>query len=395
MFDPNTRNPSAIATVCAAERGPRAVNGGRWGCSTAPTAGAEIGIPRQKSFLTITPLALACAPTVGPAGGHILVRYGSSILPPGAETIRLGALPMRYFRLFLVYVTAGTLDAHAAAVLHGVVLANELGGRPMPNVAVAAAVGGNTNNTDANGKFTLSFPHKNPGDTVRLLPGLREGYAVVNEIQLEQTLPSDPDARPTIILLCKEGDREEMARRFYRLKSLEAIDETYRRKLAEVQATDAAAIAKLRRERDQAKAAAEKVAEGLAKEKPGTGSDLYQAAMRLFLDGKVDEALANLSDAKLQALTKAAQAQKAEAEKAMDEAVQAWLLKAQLLTVQFRFDGAEKAYQEAINASPDSVTANFAFGRFNQDLNHYDKAGTAYERCLELARQKGNNADIA
>ena len=105
-----------------------------------------------------------------------------------------------------------------------------------------------------------------------------------------------------------------MARGFYRLKSLEAIDETYRKKLAEVQSADAE-ISKLRKERDQAKEAAEKVAEGLAKEKPGTGSELYQAAMRLFLDGKVDEALAKLSDAKLQTRTKAAQEQMAEARK--------------------------------------------------------------------------------
>ena len=62
----------------------------------------------------------------------------------------------------------------------------------MPNIAVGAAVGGATNNTDAAGKFTISFPNKNPGDTVRLI-GIREGYTVVNDVQLEQTLPSDPE----------------------------------------------------------------------------------------------------------------------------------------------------------------------------------------------------------
>jgi tetratricopeptide (TPR) repeat protein len=265
-----------------------------------------------------------------------------------------------------------------------VVVAHAPEGRPMVNIAVSAAVGGATNNTDAAGKFTISFPNKNPGDTVRLIVD-KEGYTVVNDVQLEQTLPSNPETKPTIILLCKEGDREEMARRFYRLKSLEAIDETYRKKLAEVQSADAAEISKLRKERDQAKEAAEKVAEGLAKEKPGTGSELYQAAMRLFLDGKVDEALAKLSDAKLQELTKAvkerrnaAQEQMAEAEKATDQVVRTWLLKAQLLTTQFRFDETEKAYQGAINTSPESLDANFAFGSFNQDLNHYDKARMAY-----------------
>jgi hypothetical protein len=42
----------------------------------------------------------------------------------------------------------------------------------------------------------------------------KEGYVVVNELQLDLALPVDPDARPLRIILCKEADREEMARRF-------------------------------------------------------------------------------------------------------------------------------------------------------------------------------------
>jgi hypothetical protein len=43
--------------------------------------------------------------------------------------------------------------------------------------------------------------------------------------------PADPDARPLQIILCKEADREEMARRFYRLKSFEVIEETCKRQV--------------------------------------------------------------------------------------------------------------------------------------------------------------------
>ena len=114
--------------------------------------------------------------------------------------------------------------------------------------------------------------------------------------------------------------------------------------------------------------------------------------MRLFLDGKVDPALVTLSDEKLRELSKAAEERKPEAEKTTGEAIQAWLLKAQLLTVQFRFHDAEKAYQGA--TSPESFEANFAY-LVNQQLNHYDKAMTAYERCLELARRNQDNAKIA
>ena len=281
----------------------------------------------------------------------------------------------------------------AATGLRGVVLVNELGGPPMGNVEVSA-VAGNPNNTGADGKFTFTFPNRNPGNTVRLIVR-KERYVVVNDIQLELTLPSDPEERPAIILLCKEWDREEMARRFYRLKSLEAIDETYRKKFEEAQNASAAELARLRQQRDQAKDAAEKMAEGLAKQKPGGGSELYRTAMRLFLDGKVDRALVTLSDEKLRELSKAARERKAEAEKSTEETIQIWLLKAQLFTVQFRFDDAEKAYQGAIDTSPDSFKANFAFAAFNQQLNRSDKAMSAYARCLELARRNKDNVEIA
>src|SRR6266513_2217062 len=156
----------------------------------------------------------------------------------------------RAFIILAMVVVVSKMQA--ATVLRGVVLSNELGGPPMGNIEVSALVG-NTNNTDANGKFTFSFPNKKPGDTVRLIVR-KEGYLVVNEIQLELTLPADPDARPAIILLCKEGEREEMARRFYGLKLRAAADETYKKKLEDAQNASAAELAKLRQERDQAKA---------------------------------------------------------------------------------------------------------------------------------------------
>jgi len=295
-----------------------------------------------------------------------------------------------YARVFIILALLTVVSkAKADAVLRGVVLSNELGGPPIGNVEVSA-VGANPNNTDASGSFTFTFPSKKPGETVRLIVR-KQGYVVVNEIQLEVTLPADPQERPAILLLCKEGDREEMARRFYRLKLVAGADETYKK---EAQHADPAELGKLQQERDQAKKAADKRAEEFAKQEPGVGSELYRKAMRLFLDGKVDEALVTLSDEKLRELSKAAKERKAEAGKTT-EAIQAWLLKAQLFTVQFRFDDAEKAYQEAIDTSPESLKANFAFAHFNQELNRYDKARRAYARCLELARSKDDDGDIA
>jgi len=295
----------------------------------------------------------------------------------------------RAFIIFAMVVVASKVEA--AATLRGLVLENEKGGPPMASVEVSAE-DANPNNTGADGKFRFSFPERNPGDTVRL-SFRKEGYVVVNDIQLDVTLPANPKEKLALFLLCKKGDREEMASRFYGLKLRAAADDTLRKKIEEAPNVSAAKLAK--QEGDQAKAAAEKGAEWLAKQQPGGGSELYQTAMRLFLDGKVDQALVTLDDEKLRELSRAAKERKPEAEKSIEEAIQNWLLRAQLLTVKFRFDDAEKAYQQAIDTSPESFKANFAFARFNQELNRYDKAMRAYAHCLELARLKENNGDIA
>ena len=214
----------------------------------------------------------------------------------------------------------------------------------MTNVQVGA-IGANPAASDFLGMFTLEFPKKHPGDTVRLVVS-REGYEVVNDVQVwELTLPSPVEARIVTILLCTEGNREEMARRYYRLKSIEAIEETYKRHLKELeekQQATAAALAKLQQRREEAIGEADKMAEELAKEKPEESSELYRKALGLFLDGKIDEALEVLSADKLERMAAQAREMKAKAEKQIADTVQAWLLRARMLTVQFRFSEAEK-----------------------------------------------------
>jgi hypothetical protein len=190
-----------------------------------------------------------------------------------------------------------------AATLKGVIRANEMRGEPMPNVPIDAD-GANPTTSDSFGKFTLEFPQKNPGDPVEVIVK-KEGYVAVNDVQLQLILPAKAGDKVLTVIMCKEVDREEMARRFYRLKSFDAIEETYEKREKELkdtqQATDAA-LTRLQQERDQAKAAAEKAAEQLAKNQPGQTSDLYLQAKRLFLDGKIDQALKLLEDEKLHRL---------------------------------------------------------------------------------------------
>jgi tetratricopeptide (TPR) repeat protein len=298
--------------------------------------------------------------------------------------------------LVALLVVLGDFQAKAST-LKGVVILNEAGGAPVANVVVSAVDGANPTVTKSNGTFILEFPQKRPGEPIQLIVQ-KEGYVVVNDIQLEQVLPTDAAGKPLTLLLCRKGDREEMARRFYRLKSGQAIEESYSKRLKELegmQRANAIMLEELRREREQARSAAAKTADELAKKELDTASELYREAMRLFLEGRVQEATDRLNDENLNRLVATARKKRLEAEKEEQEATYGWILKGQLLTLQFRFNEAERAYKAATEASPDSFEAHFTLGSFSEELNRNDQARAAYGRCLELARQGGSEANIA
>jgi tetratricopeptide (TPR) repeat protein len=291
--------------------------------------------------------------------------------------------------VFLVYAA---LSANAG-VLKGVVKENELAGSTMANVAISAP-GANPTMSGQYGEFTLNFPHKKPGETV-LLSITKSDFVVVNDIQLEQVLPADPDAKLLVILICPPGRREEMARRFYRLVGGKAIEAYYRKRLKELQAANTEQIALLQKERDQAKANADKMSEQLALAKPGQMSEIFNQALRLFVDGRTEEALRVLNEGQLQQSLVAARKRKEEAEKAIEQAALSWVLKARLLSLQFKFEDADNAYEEARQAAPDNFEVNSDFAYFNQYLHRYTTARKGYERCLALARQRGDDSKIA
>ena len=159
-----------------------------------------------------------------------------------------------FLLLAVVAQAQGATEAHGA-VVKGTVILNGEGGPGVANVQITDSThAGGPWATDTDGGFTLDYPNRAPGEKVRL-GVIKEGYVVVNWVQLELDLPKDPNAYPLEIIICKEADREEMARRFYQLKGVEAIEATYQQKLKsleELNKSDAATIAKLQEERDQA-----------------------------------------------------------------------------------------------------------------------------------------------
>jgi hypothetical protein len=186
--------------------------------------------------------------------------------------------------------------------LKGLIISDEIGGQPIADVQISAS-GANDATSNSLGMFTLQFPQKNAGETVRLLVG-RKGYEVVNDLQLEIRLPDNAETGLIAILLCKDGDCEEMARRFYRVMCIREIEKTCKKRLREVEArqgqTADEELNELRERRRRAMATTDGIAEELAGRDVAGGSVLYGIAMRHFLDGKIAEAIEILNGRELQ-----------------------------------------------------------------------------------------------
>jgi tetratricopeptide (TPR) repeat protein len=279
--------------------------------------------------------------------------------------------------------------AWAGATLRGVVVHDREHGAPMAGVELTAP-GANPFTTGNDGQFMLIFPQAHPGQDVTVRVS-RAGWDVVNDVLLDQRLPDLASAHRFEIILCASGEREQRRMEFYRLKGDQAVEQTYRFKLAELEGRHAATVQerdRLLRERDEARKQVEEWARQAAARKPDEVGRTYKEAFRLFVGGKTDAALQLLSDERLQQEVDQAQAQ-------LQQAVAGWLLKGQLLSTKFDYEGAGRAYDRAVAAAPGSSEAWKAYALFHQRQNHFAQARQGYERTLTLARQASDRALVA
>lgn len=290
--------------------------------------------------------------------------------------------PIQVWLLALV-VFLHASSAWAAATLMGVVRENQLGGDLVKNVSVSA-LGANPVVTGADGQFVLHFPQRKPGEDVSIDVS-RNGWVVVNDIQLKRALPANAAQSPLEILIARAAERETWALQFYRLQGERVVDARYKKELA---AAGSEERVRLLRERDQARAQADELARQLATRPAGSGGEDYQKAASLFLDGKINEALEILSEERLKQ-------QGADAKKLHEDTMRSWLLRGQLLAVKFDFDGVTRAYDAAVAFAPSSYEAWFAYSFFHQRQNHFKESHRGYKEALSLARASGKKEVVA
>ena len=111
---------------------------------------------------------------------------------------------------------------------------------------------------------------------------------------------------------------------------------------------------------------------------------LYQEAFSLFINGKLDEALAVLDDAKLDAKAQ-------DVKKEQRQVAETFLLKAQLLQLTFAFEEAAKNFEKAITIFPDWQT-HLTAANFYKFRNEFKKAEALYKKALLLAEKPHERA---
>ncbi len=285
-------------------------------------------------------------------------------------------------KITLALLLAITTDlCHAEAKLKAYVVLNTEKGNPVAQVPFSADGQNEVSLTD--GSLEMHFAQRNPGDVVRLVMS-RPGWEVVNRYVMDHTLRNKNDTRPLEIIIVKAAEFEQKALAFYRLKGERAVEQEVSRALTKLRRTNSAtaeAMARLENERDQARKQVDEFARLLAQTKPGETGKVYNQALTLFLDGKPDQALELLSEARLQKDAVSA------IEKAKQNAKE-WQLRAQILVTKFDFAGASKAYEKVTEILPGDGDVWFQYGIFHQNQNKRTEARQGLEHALSLYRLK-------
>jgi tetratricopeptide (TPR) repeat protein len=123
------------------------------------------------------------------------------------------------YRLVIIFLLGLAASSVKAETLKGRIVENKIQGRGLAHVEIVdEAQSTNPTISDDWGRFSLDFPTKHAGDTVRLIVN-KEGYVVVNSESLDLRLPATAkvDDTGTIIVVCQQKDFGECRLRYYQL----------------------------------------------------------------------------------------------------------------------------------------------------------------------------------
>ncbi|MEO0583343.1 MAG: tetratricopeptide repeat protein, partial [Bacteroidota bacterium] len=211
-----------------------------------------------------------------------------------------------------------------------------------------------------------------------------------------------------------QGEWQENAISYYQINEAN-LTKRYREEIARVkealadnQAMMYDSLARLEELYRGALSQAQELAEQFAIANLDDATDVYKEAFEYFKEDKVMEAIELLADARLDQQLKDITEEIAEgkeiiaigeekvvnAQEALNQGIENYLLKADLLVLDFRFDEAEENFVKAVEVDTMRVDVRFRYAVFLQKQNRFQQAHTVYQRCLALAHNSYEKSSI-
>lgn len=250
--------------------------------------------------------------------------------------------------------------------------------------------------TKNDGTFTLTFQDMHVGDDVYLRAD-KTGWAVVNEMEMGTRIPMNPYEKPMGVVMCPVIKLDSIRSRYYNVTN-QYIIQGYEKRMAQIDRKKRGWQNEAKTLNAQMKALQEKIntiVEGYVRMNMDDLSEPEKKALRLFLDGKIEEAIAVRENMDSKEQVQAALRRRRELDSALAMHTRNMIRLASEYMITFNFEKAEQTFQKLVNTDTTNVTNIFTLVAFLQTQNQYDKAIKWNQVALRhTGEQEQYNIDI-
>jgi tetratricopeptide (TPR) repeat protein len=274
-------------------------------------------------------------------------------------------------------------------------------------------IGSSPEVSNNDGIFGLSFNEKSYGDLIFSEKISKEGYELVNDIDLKHTTLSKDSL---VVVMCKDGLIAKMKAEYYDI-SMSTFTKNHEIKLNELtellkkNIIDESAYQKeifdLEEKFKKAKEYAKQLAEKYARTNFDDVSEIYKEAFNYFKDGELDKTIELLDkvqivervklhlndDQKIKALTHELLIAKAENEKGIKQDMEALELAAEMYNLKFDYEKADKMYHTLWTLDSTNVKNTTKYAAFLFFNEKHTKAIEFFLKITGLDVDMGNVAN--
>ncbi len=136
-------------------------------------------------------------------------------------------------------------------------------------------------------------------------------------------------------------------------------------------------------------------------------SDIYLKALDYFFNGDIDAAISTLNESQLDDELEKLQQREEDLYKSYEQNANSWVLRAQLLTIECKFDVAKKSaerglklYEKLCNLNPEEYTIKFvssleSVGSIFYNIGDYERAGEFFNQGFSICLQLRDMGDVS